>query len=70
MNTYVISVRIWLQDIVDNQAVSDPFFYVLIILYTLMIIGSVIGNVLVIIAVLKSPNMRKVISLTLISFHV
>ena len=49
-----------LQDIVDNQAVSDPFFYVLIILYTLMIIGSVIGNVLVIIAVLKSPNMRKV----------
>ena len=63
MNTYVsviISVCIWLQDIVDNQAVSDPFFYVLIILYTLMIIGSVIGNVLVIIAVLKSPNMRKV----------
>ena len=48
------------QDITDNQAVSDPAFYSLIILYALVIFGSVVGNVLVITAVLKSPKMRKV----------
>lgn len=48
------------QDITDNQAVSDPAFYSLIILYALVIIGSVVGNVLVITAVLKSEKMRKV----------
>ena len=52
--------RFFLQDITDNQAVSDPAFYSLIILYALVIIGSVVGNVLVITAVLKSPKMRKV----------
>ena len=50
----------FLQDITNNQAVSDPAFYSLIILYALVIIGSVVGNVLVITAVLKSPKMRKV----------
>ena len=34
--------------------------YVLSFLYAVMIAGSVIGNVLVITAVLKSPSMRKV----------
>ena len=34
--------------------------YVLSLLYAVMIAGSVIGNVLVITAVLKSPSMRKV----------
>lgn len=47
-------------DILDNRAVSDGAFYLLIIFYSLVILGSVIGNVLVITAVLKSPNMRKV----------
>ena len=48
------------QDILDNQAVSDPVFYALVTLYALMIVGSVLGNIMVITAVLKSPNMRKV----------
>ena len=39
---------------------SDPAFYSLVTLYVLMIGGSVLGNLLVIVAVLKSPNMRKV----------
>ena len=49
-----------LQDILDNQAVSDPVFYTLVTLYSMMIIGSVLGNIMVITAVLKAPNMRKV----------
>jgi hypothetical protein len=53
------------QDIIDDHAVSDPAFYTLIILYSLMILGSVIGNVFVITAVLKSPYMRKVRILSL-----
>ena len=64
INLFVVVVEsflfFFLQDITDNQAVSDPAFYSLIILYALVIIGSVVGNVLVITAVLKSPKMRKV----------
>ena len=48
------------QDIVDNQAVPDFAMYLLPTLYALVIVGSVIGNILVITAVLRSPNMRKV----------
>ena len=48
------------QNIVDDHALSEPAMYVLSFLYAVMIAGSVIGNVLVITAVLKSPSMRKV----------
>ena len=48
------------QNIVDDHALSGPAMYVLSLLYAVMIAGSVIGNVLVITAVLKSPSMRKV----------
>lgn len=44
----------------DDHALSEPAMYVLSFLYAVMIAGSVIGNVLVITAVLKSPSMRKV----------
>ncbi len=50
----------------DNQAVSDPVFYLLVFLYAVMIVGSVAGNLLVITAVLRSPNMRKV---RVLEFH-
>ena len=46
----------------NNQAVSDAAFAILVILYALVIIVSVMGNVLVITAVLRSPHMRKVSS--------
>ena len=48
------------QNIVDDHALPEPAMYVLSLLYAVMIAGSVIGNVLVITAVLKSPSMRKV----------
>ena len=51
---------IFFQNIVDDHALSEPAMYVLSFLYAVMIAGSVIGNVLVITAVLKSPSMRKV----------
>ena len=44
----------------DDHALPEPAMYVLSLLYAVMIAGSVIGNVLVITAVLKSPSMRKV----------
>ena len=56
----MLMVFFLLQDILDNQAVSDPVFYTLVTLYSMMIIGSVLGNIMVITAVLKAPNMRKV----------
>ena len=49
-----------MQNIVDDHALPEPAMYVLSLLYAVMIAGSVIGNVLVITAVLKSPSMRKV----------
>ena len=55
------------QDIIDNQAVPDFAMYLLPTLYALVIVGSVIGNVLVITAVLRSPNMRKVSPFKLIN---
>ena len=54
---------VFAQDIIDNQAVPDFAMYLLPTLYSLVIMGSVIGNVLVITAVLRSPNMRKVTTL-------
>ena len=44
----------------SHRAVSDTAFVILVILYALVIIVSVMGNVLVITAVLRSPHMRKV----------
>ena len=52
--------RMRFQDIIENQAVSDAALLTLSVLYSLVIFGSVVGNTLVITAVLKAPNMRKV----------
>ena len=49
---------------------GDPAFYVLTCLYALMILGSFVGNVLVITAVLKSPNMRKVNNILIVNLAV
>ena len=43
----------------QNQAVSDATLYLLATFYALVIVCSVVGNVLVITAVFKSPNLRK-----------
>ena len=51
-----------LQDILEDQAVSDAALFTFAVLYSLVILGSVIGNILVITAVLKAPKMRKVSS--------
>ena len=39
---------------------GDPAFYGLSVCYALVILGSVVGNLLVITAVFRSPHMRKV----------
>jgi hypothetical protein len=46
--------------VINNQAVSDPAFYMLVVVYAVIIVGSVLGNMLVIVAVLRSSHMRKV----------
>ncbi len=48
------------QDILESKAVSDAALITFAVLYSLVILGSVVGNVLVITAVLKAPKMRKV----------
>lgn len=49
---------------------SDPAYFTLVVLYSLMIAGSVIGNLLVITAVLRSPNMRKVNNILIVNLAV
>jgi len=48
------------QSLVRNRAVSDAVLGTFVTLYALVIAGSVVGNGLVIAAVLRAPAMRKV----------
>ncbi|TRY79623.1 hypothetical protein TCAL_09037 [Tigriopus californicus] len=58
------------QDIINNQAVSDPAFYALSVFYCIVICGSVLGNLLVITAVLRSAHMRKVNNILIVNLAV
>ena len=56
----IIEMFIIFKGILNAKAVPSAAFYILFTLYVLIIIGSFIGNVLVITAVVRSPSLRKV----------
>ena len=56
--TYLLVL--YFQGILNAKAVPSSAFYILFTLYVLVIVGSFIGNVLVITAVIRSPSLRKV----------